>query len=209
MSVAGATTVVGDYEPSVQLLSSDSKGKGKGRIPTETTHVDTFRPAFGEVRPYQLVYVPCKVLTTSQPTQDLAAIEQERPFFVTIDPKTGVLGALTKLDQQLRDAGEVSIFSKKQPATWIGHELAPGTLGLINHGGLPKLLTKVRSIRASAPGSLPSSLPAWSLPAISLQVRPFHLTERDTLLTLLLGTGGPGSTAVLVPSQIQSRNTKG
>jgi hypothetical protein len=89
--------------------------------------------------------VPCKT-NLLKPVQDLTALEQERPFFVTIDPKTGVLGALRKLDQQLIDAGEASIFSKKEPVSWIGHELTPGSLGLVNHGGLPKLLTKVSKI---------------------------------------------------------------
>lgn len=74
---------------------------------------------------------------------DLATIEHNRPFFVTIDAKTGVLGALKKLDQQLADARQPSIFSRKEPVSWIGHELTPGNLGLINHGGLPKILTKV------------------------------------------------------------------
>lgn len=48
MSVAGATTVVGDFEPSTPLLSSDSKGKA--RIPTETTaHFETLKPSFHQV----------------------------------------------------------------------------------------------------------------------------------------------------------------
>ena len=145
MSVAGATTIVGDYESSAQLLSSDSKGKA--RIPSEATHFDTLKPSFSQVSPSTLVSLPCEpthnLPQQTQPTQDLVTIEQERPFFVTID-KTGVLGALKKLDQQLLDAGEASIFSRKEPVAWLGHELTPGTLGLINHGGLPKLLTKVR-----------------------------------------------------------------
>jgi regulator of protease activity HflC (stomatin/prohibitin superfamily) len=122
MSIAGATTVVGDYESSAPLLRPDSKGKA--RFPTETTQFDTFKQSF------------------SQPTQDLTIIEHERPFFITIDTKTGVLGALAKLDKQLTEDGQASIFSKKEPVDWIGHELTPGTLGLVNHGGLPKLLTK-------------------------------------------------------------------
>ena len=111
-----------------------------------------------------------------QPTHALAAIEQERPFFVTIDPKTGILGALNKLDQQLVDAGEASIFSRKEPATWIGPEISPGSFGLINHGGLPKLLTKVRYIHASEPANSPLSLIAWSLPAFPLPVCLLCLT---------------------------------
>ena len=50
MSVAGATTVVGDFEPSASLPGSDVKGKI--RMPTETTfHMDTFKPSFNQVGP--------------------------------------------------------------------------------------------------------------------------------------------------------------
>ena len=28
------------------------------------------------------------------------------------------------------------------PTDWIGQEITPGRIGLINHGGMPKLLTK-------------------------------------------------------------------
>ena len=112
-----------------------------------------------------------------QPTQDLAALEQERPFFVTIEPKTGVLGALRKLDQQLVGAGEASIFSKKDPSDWIGPELAPGSLGLINHGGLPKLLTRVSKIDSNRRiWQLTLVLLARSLPAFPLQVSSLWLT---------------------------------
>ena len=115
--------------------------------------------------------MPC-IDNPSQPTKDLAEIEQERPFFVTIDPKTGVLGALRKLDQQLIGAGEASIFSKKDPAAWIGHELTPGSLGLVNHGGLPKLLTKVNKMDSNWRNcQLTLVLLARSLPAFPLPVR--------------------------------------
>lgn len=67
---------------------------------------------------------------------------EERPFFVKITAKDGILGALQKLDQQLQAQGQASVVSKKEPITWFGDELAPGQLGLINHGGLPKLLLK-------------------------------------------------------------------
>jgi hypothetical protein len=33
-------------------------------------------------------------------------------------------------------------MSKKNPTDWIGEEIAPGQLGLINHGGTPKILTR-------------------------------------------------------------------
>lgn len=30
----------------------------------------------------------------------------------------------------------------QHPVSWIGREVPPGNLGLINHGGLPKILTR-------------------------------------------------------------------
>ncbi|PPR04948.1 hypothetical protein CVT24_010406 [Panaeolus cyanescens] len=65
----------------------------------------------------------------------------DRPFFVPIG-KHGVIAALEKLDQQLKAAGRASVLSKKDPTDWIGNEVTPGQLGLINHGGSPKLLVK-------------------------------------------------------------------
>ncbi len=109
----------------------------------------------------------------------------ERPFVVTIG-KDGLISALQRLDQQLRD---VSVFRKslkkvkfcrsyeysisvrqsvhiiaqgkrvhfyhrvlhkrykisillQSPTDWIGKEITPGQLGLINHGGLPKILIR-------------------------------------------------------------------
>lgn len=66
---------------------------------------------------------------------------EERPFVVLVGKK-GVLGALQELDQLLRTAGHNKILSDKVPTDWIGKEIAPGQIGLINHGGMPKLLTK-------------------------------------------------------------------
>ncbi|KAH8989924.1 hypothetical protein EDB86DRAFT_3080693 [Lactarius hatsudake] len=66
---------------------------------------------------------------------------EERPFVVLIG-KRGVLGALEELDGHLRTAGHNRILSKKVPTDWIGKEIAPGMIGLINYGGMPKLLTK-------------------------------------------------------------------
>ncbi|KAG6376056.1 hypothetical protein JVT61DRAFT_2024 [Boletus reticuloceps] len=66
---------------------------------------------------------------------------EDRPFFVPID-KAGVTAALQKLDRQLQQTGRNSLLSKKHPISWIGREVPPGNLGLINHGGLPKLLTR-------------------------------------------------------------------
>ncbi|KAI5118091.1 hypothetical protein M0805_007741 [Coniferiporia weirii] len=66
---------------------------------------------------------------------------EDRPFFVSIG-SDGVLPALKKLNEQLIAAGREKILSSKAPTDWIGRQVAPGELGLINHGGLPKLITK-------------------------------------------------------------------
>ncbi|PPQ64648.1 hypothetical protein CVT26_002738 [Gymnopilus dilepis] len=66
---------------------------------------------------------------------------QDRPFFVPIG-KDGVIAALEKLDSQLLGAGRTRLLSKKKPTDWTGREVVPGQLGLINHGGSPKVLTK-------------------------------------------------------------------
>ncbi|KAH8082803.1 hypothetical protein BXZ70DRAFT_958695 [Cristinia sonorae] len=73
------------------------------------------------------------------PTPDYTLTE--RPFFVLIG-KDGLIGALNKLDRQLQNSGHPHILSKKRPTDWIGKEINPGQIGLINHGGLPKLLTR-------------------------------------------------------------------
>jgi len=39
-------------------------------------------------------------------------------------------------------SGRNSILSKKKSTDWIGREISPGQLGLINHGGWPKFLIK-------------------------------------------------------------------
>jgi regulator of protease activity HflC (stomatin/prohibitin superfamily) len=66
---------------------------------------------------------------------------EERPFFIPID-KGGVIAALNKLDQQLIQAGRTRLLSRKVPTDWTGKEVIPGQMGLINHGGSPKVLTK-------------------------------------------------------------------
>ncbi|KAF9232973.1 hypothetical protein BU15DRAFT_90514 [Melanogaster broomeanus] len=66
---------------------------------------------------------------------------EDRPFFVPIG-KDGVTAALQKLDSQLQQTGRSNLLSKKSPVSWIGREVPPGNLGLINHGGLPKILTR-------------------------------------------------------------------
>ncbi|KAJ4488234.1 hypothetical protein J3R30DRAFT_3667623 [Lentinula aciculospora] len=66
---------------------------------------------------------------------------EERPFFVRIG-KGGLIAALQKLDKQLAESGRPKLLSKKVPTDWIGSEITPGELGLINHGGSPKILTR-------------------------------------------------------------------
>ncbi|KAH9980738.1 hypothetical protein BJV74DRAFT_855197 [Russula compacta] len=80
-----------------------------------------------------------KAPTTFAKTSDY--FSEERPFVVLIGRK-GVLGALQELDEHLRQGGYNKILSNKNPTSWLGKEIAPGQIGLINHGGLPKLLTK-------------------------------------------------------------------
>jgi len=67
--------------------------------------------------------------------------DDDRPFFVLVG-QGGVIEALQKLDRQLQNAGQNRVLSKKHPTDWIGSEVNPGQLGLINHGGLPKILTR-------------------------------------------------------------------
>ncbi|KAF8803524.1 hypothetical protein BYT27DRAFT_7195359 [Phlegmacium glaucopus] len=66
---------------------------------------------------------------------------EERPFFIPIG-NDGVIEALNKLDKQLLQAGRMRLLSKKVPTDWTGREVVPGQMGLINHGGSPKVLTK-------------------------------------------------------------------
>ncbi|KAJ7349461.1 hypothetical protein DFH08DRAFT_865461 [Mycena albidolilacea] len=66
---------------------------------------------------------------------------KERPFYVPIG-KGGLIAALETLDQQLLQYGRNTILSKKSPVAWGGREITPGRVGLINHGGSPKLLTR-------------------------------------------------------------------
>jgi regulator of protease activity HflC (stomatin/prohibitin superfamily) len=119
-SVAGATTVVG-RSPSVGF-EQDLDGfdtvarKGKAKIGAEPV--------------------------SKQVAKGAHYLDQPRHFLVPITRETGLIGALQTLDKQLLDSGRSSILSKKVPTDWIGKEITPGQLGLINHGGLPKLLTR-------------------------------------------------------------------
>ncbi|KAI9439401.1 hypothetical protein BJY52DRAFT_1217290 [Lactarius psammicola] len=95
--------------------------------------------ASGRAKGAESASVPGTALTTFARTPDY--FSEERPFVVLIGKK-GVLGALEQLDAHLRTAGHNKILSDKVPTDWIGKEIAPGMIGLINHGGMPKLLTK-------------------------------------------------------------------
>ncbi|KAI0246092.1 hypothetical protein BJV78DRAFT_197706 [Lactifluus subvellereus] len=82
---------------------------------------------------------PTKMQSTFTKTLDY--FSEERPYVVHLG-KQGVIGALQELDEHLRQTGYNKILSDKVPTDWIGKEIAPGQIGLINHGGLPKVLTK-------------------------------------------------------------------
>ncbi|THU99362.1 hypothetical protein K435DRAFT_719810 [Dendrothele bispora CBS 962.96] len=66
---------------------------------------------------------------------------EDRPFFVPIG-KDGLVAALQKLDKQLVESGRQHLLSSMSPTDWIGREISPGNIGLINHGGSPKILTR-------------------------------------------------------------------
>ncbi|OCH86450.1 band 7 domain-containing protein [Obba rivulosa] len=96
---------------------------------------------------------PQKHSTSRKGRHDLDAVEEstflkpedytlaDRPFFVNIG-KDGLIAALQKLDVQLKNDGRTHILSRKRPTDWIGREVTPGQIGLISHGGLPKILTR-------------------------------------------------------------------
>ncbi|CAL1698843.1 unnamed protein product [Somion occarium] len=120
-SVGDATTVVGGPS-SVRGPDSNSYENGKsGNNP---------KKAAFSVPPASSTFV-----------QTVDYLEEERPFFVKIG-KDGLIAALQKLDRQLKNSGRNHILSSKSPTDWIGKEITPGQIGFINHGGLPKILTK-------------------------------------------------------------------
>ncbi|KAH7343770.1 hypothetical protein B0J17DRAFT_643884 [Rhizoctonia solani] len=68
----------------------------------------------------------------------------KRPFCVKIG-EDGLIGALTELDNQLQASGRPRLLSRKEPTEWLGfmgEEVNPGEIGVVNHAGLPKLLTR-------------------------------------------------------------------
>jgi len=68
-------------------------------------------------------------------------MDENRPYFVKVG-KDGVLPAIQKLDLEMRNTHHRHIISRKSPTDWIGREITPGQIGLINHGGMPKLVTR-------------------------------------------------------------------
>ena len=36
----------------------------------------------------------------------------------------------------------MNIIARREPVSWAGHEIQPGEIGLINHGGIPEILIK-------------------------------------------------------------------
>ncbi|KAI0692907.1 band 7 domain-containing protein [Cytidiella melzeri] len=124
-SVNGNTTIVGG--PLSQIGDSDYLADGSPN-PTYKKPSNLAEKAF---------------FTHSTPLpfgENAEYLDQERPFCVSIG-KDGLIAALGKLDEQLRKSGKEHILSSKKPTDWIGREITPGQLGLINHGGLPKILT--------------------------------------------------------------------
>ncbi|QRW16058.1 SPFH domain / Band 7 family [Rhizoctonia solani] len=68
----------------------------------------------------------------------------KRPFCVRIG-EDGLIGALTELDNQLQASGRPRLLSRKKPTEWLGfmgEEVNPGEIGVVNHAGLPKILTQ-------------------------------------------------------------------
>ncbi|KAJ7172723.1 hypothetical protein C8R46DRAFT_1162085 [Mycena filopes] len=114
MSVAGNSTLVGD---ALRKEQHDSFSKPISIAPL----------------------VPTKVGNEFSFTTD--DYLKERPFYVPIG-KGGLIAALETLDRQLAESSRNTILSKKVPVQWGGREINPGQLGLINHGGSPKLLTR-------------------------------------------------------------------
>ncbi|KAF7322777.1 hypothetical protein HMN09_00057000 [Mycena chlorophos] len=119
MSYAGNSTVVGDAATLVKEQRDAFRG-----------HNHKLEPSEANVK-----------IANPNTLLDSGSGPESRPFFVRIGHQ-GLIAALDELDRQIHDSGRPSILSKKHPVVWMGKEIQPGQLGLINHGGLPKLLTR-------------------------------------------------------------------
>ncbi|KAG8944070.1 hypothetical protein FRC04_002210 [Tulasnella sp. 424] len=88
-------------------------------------------------------------MTLSQPVPSESTVsdvdEPDTPtqFYVEIGKGPGsLLKALKKLDKILLEANKPHILSKKKPVSWIGRKITQGQIGLVDHGGHPKILTE-------------------------------------------------------------------
>ncbi|KAF8588595.1 hypothetical protein K439DRAFT_1629599 [Ramaria rubella] len=125
-SVAGATTVVGEPGTTGKEFGAHFDGVGA------TTSFDGTLKAAALPGPRR----------RTEPFVIAADYTDEtRPYFIKIG-KDGVIPALQKLDVEMRNSGHNHIISKKSPTDWIGKEITPGRIGLVNHGGMPKALTR-------------------------------------------------------------------
>ncbi|KAJ7752097.1 hypothetical protein B0H16DRAFT_1547425 [Mycena metata] len=122
MSIAGNSTVVGDYN-ALRKEQQDSFA---------------LKPVNGKVAP---PHAPTNTKVGNEFSFTTDDYLKERPFYVPIG-KGGLTAALETLDRQLAEYGRNTILSKKMPVQWGGREINPGQLGLINHGGSPKVLTR-------------------------------------------------------------------
>ncbi|KAG8738674.1 hypothetical protein FRC12_016660 [Ceratobasidium sp. 428] len=120
-------TVVNDTMSS----SGNYKGKGKADTLDENIHKRNIRIGSGTA-------------TGTSFVQHDDYFATKRPFCVQIGAD-GLIGALTELDRQLQESGRPRLLSRKKPTEWLGfmgEEINPGEVGLVNHAGLPKILTR-------------------------------------------------------------------
>ncbi|KAH8917629.1 band 7 domain-containing protein [Atractiella rhizophila] len=120
-----ASTVVG--EGSVRV------GYGKSSPPNPNMQaVEKFRPSESGA--------PLGGKADSLPFVDTSTfLSVKRPYCVPIG-KGGVKEALVRLDEELVQAGNPGILSKKKPISWTGREVNPGTFGLYEYGSQPQIL---------------------------------------------------------------------
>jgi len=111
LSVNGATVVARDSSYHDDSYDEATYSKGKGKM-SEPPHA----PVVGAVPESKRIFRHVNHL----------AENSGRPFFVPIRKgDNGLLGALGKLDEQVRASGRPSILSKKEPTDWIGREVNP------------------------------------------------------------------------------------
>ncbi|KAF8322683.1 band 7 domain-containing protein [Clavulina sp. PMI_390] len=121
-SSGGGTTIYGDGNALDASVGSTMKGKARvaNNIPLE-------------------VAAPVGSSKFAQSAVDYTP--KNDSLFIRIGTD-GVLGALHKLDEALQTEHHMSILSDRHPVSWTGYEIQAGEIGLINHGGLPEIITK-------------------------------------------------------------------